>query len=120
MKVSELDGVELDFWVARALGHNVSAGANGVTVFDWQKPGSLIRGNPFQPSTSWAQAGPIIEREEICIRKDFFHPDDNFDSWVAYIRKPDFSPGAEISAETALVAAMRAFVASKFGEEVED
>ena len=119
MKTAELIDTDLDYWVARAIGHNVSRGTSGFTVLDWQRPGSPVRGNPFQPSTSWAQAGPIIEQAKIDIGP---RP---LGGWHAAIY--DWSAPAgerwkaqKVGGETPLVAAMRAFVASKFGEEVED
>ena len=61
----------------------------------------------FKPSTNWAQGGPIIERERIRL--------DPRGVWVA----GHDSSNDEFSSPTPLVAAMRCFVASKLGEEVE-
>jgi hypothetical protein len=58
-------------------------------------------------SDEWEQGGPIIERERVelvCLWPDL---------WSANPR------GLEQHGPTPLVAAMRAFVASKFGEEIE-
>ena len=62
----------------------------------------------FHPSTDWAQGGPIIERERIGIR------DAGGDSWAAddYIHPT-------MHGDTLLVAAMRCYVASKLGDEIE-
>ena len=58
-------------------------------------------------STDWAQGGPIIERERICLI------DQGGDYWQAlWGWKEAFGP-------TPLVAAMRCYVASKLGDEVE-
>ena len=60
-------------------------------------------------STNWAQGGPIIEREGIellCETVGF--------RWVAMPQK-----GPEWSGPTPLIAAMRCFVASKLGDEVD-
>lgn len=61
-------------------------------------------------STSWEQGGPIIEREKIELNL--------FGSgWMATLTK-----GPAVSEEvgpTPLVAAMRCYVASKLGDEVE-
>jgi hypothetical protein len=62
----------------------------------------------YSPSTSWAQGGPIIERERINIS------DDGGDGW-----KADDSIGHWGYGPTPLLAAMRCYVASKLGEEVE-
>jgi hypothetical protein len=57
----------------------------------------------FSPSTDWAQGGPIIEREGIALLP------------------PQLAemPGYEGRGETLLIAAMRCYVASKLGDEVE-
>ncbi|NBS69792.1 DUF2591 domain-containing protein [bacterium] len=76
----------------------------------------------FTPSTDWAQGGPIIEREGICSGKYFNGPNQPF--WIARlsycIRCPD---GNGLSfcyrkGPTPLIAAMRCYVASKLGEEI--
>ena len=66
------------------------------------------RAAPF--STDWAQGGSIIEREKIAIETG----EDAFDQpWYATVRDIDsYGP-------TPLIAAMRCFVASKLGDEVE-
>lgn len=105
VRVHLLSGVQLDYWVARALGHNVTLRQDGFTVHDWQRVGSLVRGNPFQPSTTWAQGGPIIDHKRISLDAN---PDSSDDGqWYA-----DGQYG-----ETALIAAMRSVVASVFGYE---
>jgi len=79
----------------------------------------------FFPSTDWAQAGPIIEREVISI---FDLP-----SGIDVAQHPTFTKGDLWEAEicptgedsirycgpTPLVAAMRCYVASKLGDEIE-
>ena len=63
-------------------------------------------------STDWSQGGPIIEREAI-----LFHPAAN-QRFMAFFRKTGTS-GIVGFGETHLIAAMRAYVASKLGDEVE-
>ena len=60
----------------------------------------------FSPSTDWSQGGPIIEREIVNLT-------DDGQQWVA--------EGHDIICvgPTPLIAAMRCFVASKLGDEVE-
>jgi hypothetical protein len=65
----------------------------------------------FRPSTEWAQGGPIIEREGIRIVEVAG------DVWGAVYSRGDV--GREHFAETPLIAAMRCYVASKLGDEVE-
>lgn len=136
MKVAELEGALLDLWVARAgevwtWAHElfptmtldptfVSA---GLFPEDGRDHCFLVPNNPmrqgyveFSPSTSWEIAGPIIEREFICLNGDDGAPDVPA-SWDASI----FDDGEVCqTGPTPLIAAMRAFVAWKFGDEVPD
>ena len=59
-----------------------------------------------KPSTDWEQGGPIIEREGIAI---YLYGDGE---WQAVLEK-------EYEGPTPLIAAMRCYVASKLGEEIE-
>lgn len=110
MKVAELEGTLLDYWVARAEGYKVDIsferGLNeNLCVFI---SGELT---DWAPSTDWAQGGPIIEREHIEIR---LHGKEPFARiYGEPQRLGEFG-------STALIAAMRAYVASKYGEEVPD
>jgi hypothetical protein len=68
-------------------------------------------------STDWAQGGPIIEREGIEIRKGnpLYFPtgNDNGDHYESlWLAGKQHGP-------TPLIAAMRCFVASKLGDEVD-
>ena len=68
-------------------------------------------------STNWAQGGPIIEREGIYLRAN-----DTVTEWAAgALRKNrlDKKPGTLFYAKTPLIAAMRCFVSSKLGDEVD-
>jgi len=60
-------------------------------------------------SADWAFCGPIIERERITIEWE-----GDPDSWCACIMADQ-----EVYGPTALIAAMRCYVASKLGDEVE-
>ncbi|MBB6320566.1 phage protein NinX family protein [Paraburkholderia tropica] len=111
MKVSELSGALLDYWVAKADGSRGAAYSFQDGRYRATDCGVLI----FY-SSAWQQAGPIIEREGIAVYL--------CDTWVALVR-PEICHGyleADVIEEgsTPLVAAMRAFVASKFGAEVSD
>jgi len=66
----------------------------------------------YSPSTNWAHGGPIIERERLNLSPT---STDIWDCW------PDFGMSNELwqRGPTPLVAAMRCFVASKLGDEVE-
>lgn len=109
-KVADLEGMDLDYWVAIAEGLKV------VTVVErWGHVVELANGKQvgYAPSTEWYGGGPIIEREGLQLRK--------FTSWEAgYAIDVDNGEwvGPYGRGETQLVAAMRAYVASKFGETV--
>jgi hypothetical protein len=109
MKVAELEGRALDYWVAKAEGLPLSeswncAAADGILVGTGAGDLEL-----FSPSTSWEFGGPIIEAEKFYLEWDA----DGY--WVAATPH-----SAQYRATTPLVAAMRAFVADKFGDTVPD
>lgn len=69
----------------------------------------------FEPSENWADGGPIIERENIAL-EPMTH-DEHGDGWLATrVEGPavcmEFGP-------TMLIAAMRCYVVSHLGEEVD-
>jgi hypothetical protein len=66
-------------------------------------------------STDWAQGGPIIEREGINLEHN-----PSRCHWIASTPAPEHRNGAvETVGPTPLIAAMRAFVASKLGDEID-
>lgn len=72
----------------------------------------------FSPSTDWAQGGVIIERERIQITPR----GETTDMWEAIIFDNIFMDDGSDCFQigtTPLIAAMRCYVASKLGEEVE-
>ena len=103
MKTSELTGAALDWMVAKCEGYI----DNPESWMYQAKSTDLIR-TTFHPSKYWAQGGPIIERETIAI---------DFDGclWCA---SDNTNPLANYGG-TALIAAMRCYVASKMGDEIE-
>lgn len=118
MKTSELSGGLLNYWVAKALG-KWSAGYEFRISLDGQQvlicPAISKDDNSeeFEPSTLWAQGGPIIERERI----ETGASTSNSDWWA---RPKGFERTHVYYGETLLIAAMRAFVAGKYGDEVPD
>ncbi|KDR25944.1 phage protein NinX family protein [Caballeronia zhejiangensis] len=112
MKVSELTGDLLDMWVAKAQGRNVRKLGDAY----WDDDASCAIGGKFgeSASTDWAVGGPIIEREKIGVTVGVLA-----ETWFA-LRLADgvLSAKPVVRGATPLVAAMRAFVTSKFGEEV--
>jgi hypothetical protein len=115
MKVAELERALLDYWVARALGYKSGNDVPSTLTGEWSD-GSGFR-NAWQPSNEWGQGGPIIEREGLAIYQ-------NVDKWICLVRPEAWAAGSltadtVLSGPTSLVAAMRAYVASKFGDEIE-
>lgn len=115
-KVSELEGALLDAAVAKALDHRDLQWKNG----EWRsrtEDGELSPIAAF--SENWAAGGPLIERERIWISDS---TDDTWRYWIASLPPHcDVNTGCDTIGEgpTPLVAAMRAFVSAKLGEEVE-
>lgn len=111
MKTSELTGAALDWAVADCEG-------KGIEFDDPKDPWLTLDGIAYQPlhsytpTTDWAQGGPIIEREYISVLPWLVG------GWKARTTAND---GAEYICEgpTPLVAAMRCYVASMMGVEVE-
>jgi hypothetical protein len=102
--VEELEGALLDAAVAKAEGHHgrlVDLAAEG-------KPDWLFDGPDY--SRAWEHGGPIIERERI-----------HLVAWPTAEWGASVDPriGMTTNGKTPLIAAMRAYVASKFGREVE-
>lgn len=122
MKVSELNGALLDYWVGRANGWMRSASvwvdARGVEQFH---PATC-----YDPSRDLALGGEIIGNERIATWHGesgwrAIHPLAMPSGYSGDSHYIDITEGdGEFSGETLLVAAMRAYVASKFGAEVQD
>jgi hypothetical protein len=100
VKVSELEGRALDAAVHIAL-----------------HPDAPLYSDDELPaySTDWAQGGPLIDEHPITIERGDFRPHGPCKAWlrVGGIFSLDYGP-------TPLIAAMRAYVASVFGETVPD
>ena len=116
MKTAELKGNALDWAVAKAKGITVYPSKQGKKWLSkrWMTADygefNHRHGTPWwNPSTDWAQGGPIIERERITLRN--YKPA----LWDASIGRLDYVGDGK----TPLIAAMRCYVASKLGEEVE-
>ena len=116
MKTSELTGVLLDWAVAKCEGR-------GIEFDDPSDPWLTRDGisdqplHSYTPSTEWAQGGPIIERGGMSMR---YSEKDARGAWYAVLGPNRFlSPDHEGSGPTPLIAAMRCYVASKLGDEIE-
>lgn len=111
IKTSELTGPALNWAVATALGRAPKLGmeSHGRIWRGWW----LGQGGEYEPMPDycddWAQGGPIIEREFIELHT-YSANDDGVVTW----RANDYMDGP-----TPLIAAMRCFVTSKFGDEID-
>lgn len=120
-KTAELIGPTLDWAVATIEGHRVSIDLpNSIGkrhIFMHAAKDNPLKQGMYQPSTDWAQGGPIIEREKVGIT---FHDErDEWEApnWAAWSTQTD--DRVEVMGETPLIAAMRCYVASKLGNEVD-
>jgi hypothetical protein len=93
MKTNELTGAALDWAVAKAIGEY-----SPVAVPSY--------------STDWSQGGPIIEREGFCIQPFS-------GGWECFVAHRLFEDDHHHSkGPTPLIAAMRCYVASKLGDDI--
>jgi hypothetical protein len=72
----------------------------------------------YNPSSDWFQGGPIIEREDIRWQPTPLHKEAYY-CWKNW-ENVNEEPLCGEHGSTLLEAAMRCYVASKFGEEVQD
>ena len=114
IKTSELTGAALDWAVSSALGLGYRYDDKyGPMCF---RPSTTPRvvawdSRPLPYSTSWQEGGPIIEIERIKLE---FDGAEGFQWWGYHPKIDDLEHGP-----TPLVAAMRCFVLSRFGDEVD-
>ena len=104
MKTADLEGAALDWAVAKCEDYCIFIGTQAYAPDVYGGEGRVL----FEPSTDWAQGGPIIEREKL-----FLIPHQGHWSSRPYAGG-DFTYGP-----TPLIAAMRCYVASKLGDEVD-
>ena len=122
LKTSELQGAVLDWAVAKCEGATEEWRSGAPFLWDGVPCIRMYEHDvDYTPSTNWALAGPIIERENINVFMDD-------EKWAAYAshslpqnfygtsKDPDWDDGDEGSP---LIAAMRCYVASVLGDEVE-
>lgn len=125
-KVSQLEGTLLDAAVARALGSPYAVVWNGDGPASAAQLDTLgVMHIPFRPSSQWHDGGTIISREGIALWSHngewrAAHPDVAEHGW--YDQRYgviDCADDDGLGGTTPLIAAMRAFVTSKFGDEIE-
>jgi|GEM_PF-358416 len=136
MKVCELEGAELDAAVAMCEGYRFGKPWPQTTVgyilYPLAIPGQETLGsvtmcpdgewsaNIKRYSRDWAIGGPIIERERIEL--DYNYAPGGWSPgspWIGMIRTDNGWDSIRIAGQTALISAMRAYVTSKFGDEVD-
>jgi len=120
MKTNELTGAALDWAVAEAEGLPKAVDSSGldgpviVCGFEQEMLHSQHRKGQewkaYQPSTKWALGGPIIERERVETTRG--------GTYVEHFWKATRHSNAAYG-PTPLIAAMRCYVASKLGKEVD-
>ena len=107
LQTAKLVGIALDWAVAKCEGIDTKNYSGALTI--------CYDGDWWQPSTDWAQAGPIIELEIASLRLS------NNLGWAA-CRPYNFEedkPEQYVYGPTPLIAAMRCYVISQFGEEID-
>ena len=119
MKTVELTGAALNWAVAMCEGWKYTTARDSTGQYPWLiKVGKDIDPKQYRPSSNWMQGGPIIEREGISVAKvgrslgDAMAP--HPECWAAHIDGAYCRYGT-----TPLIAAMRCYVASKQGDEIE-
>jgi len=118
IKTSELTGSALDWAVAKCNGDKVGICLGGYLAYRESIKFHPYSAKGYSPSTDWAQGGPIIEREKISTVLAHFH-------WCAgtgdigEIYRSDEGNHFTGTGPTPLIAAMRCYVASKLGDEVD-
>jgi hypothetical protein len=133
IKVSEATPLQLNWMVAKAIG---LVDANRVVVdfkymsgedpVRWEPELSTYYSSAYSPTTDWAMGGPIVEREKIGVWWATHVVDDEGNEygnhWYAEPGMTDENadkPYTCMTGPTPLIAAMRCYVASKLGDEVE-
>lgn len=96
IKTSELIDAPLDWAVATCVGLKSHSAV------------SFVLADQYIPSVRWAQGGPIIEHNEISIKRVV-------GGWMATSNRDM----RQFIASTPLLAAMRCYVTSKLGDEVD-
>jgi len=107
MKTCELTGAALDWAVAKC---EEPCGGYKAWVQANLERGIVPAGSQY--STDWLVGGPIIEQEAIQLT-----PDEYTSTWTAYTTME--GEPFEFTGPTPLIAAMRCYVASWLGDEIE-
>lgn len=118
IKTSELTGAALDWAVAKIT--NPDWWADGYMDGDPRAALDMDDGTTYSPSTDWAQGGPIVEREGLNLEhlgRDAFAIHPRWCAWTSNLTWPNGE--VQVYGPSPLIAAMRCYVASKLGDEVD-
>ena len=124
MKTSELTGAALDWAVAMI--EKPEACEYGVQDWQGQRRQTVKNGEyVYRWHQSWAQGGPIIDREQFSVEP--LYTSGGLDCWQAfghnlrYDAHGNYIQGSDNRqyGPTPLIAAMRCYVASKLGDDVD-
>jgi hypothetical protein len=119
IKTNKLTGAALDWAVAKCEGHSVFIKHAPVQIM--YTPKGKRSWYIYTPSTNWSQSGPIIEREGIELLcntsalQAAAYKNANPD-WFACLK---FKRADHWHGTTPLIAAMRCYVASKLGDNID-
>ena len=108
VKTRDLTDIALDWAVAKCLGQNEGT-LDPATFLCTAWPSGV-----YKYSGRWSQGGPIIENEGMTVGRSL-----NPGEWSAEAFLVDGTTSHARSGPTPLIAAMRCFVASHAGDEVE-
>ena len=110
VEVSSLIGDKLDWAVAKAEGwiDDCNSWLHEATVEE-------IKNGSYHPSIKWQQGGPIIDRELLGV----YPSQSQSGVWAARPDHNNYPNQSHQYGSTPLIAAMRCYVYSKFGEFIE-
>lgn len=118
VRVSEATNLQLDWMVAKAEGllGEITQAQTWVELSVLRGGVAFTHGRTYSPTTNWAQGGSILDDADInVISKKYLN--DPAKRYMAYLDGGYVLDS--VFGQTRLVAAMRCYVASKLGEEVE-
>ena len=127
IKTSELSGAALDWAVAKCEGFEIVGVKQGRATFIDHTDDGALNEMPINYSTDWAQGGPIIEQEKIGVWWATHYVDDDGveygNHWYAEMGCTDENVDSRYcgvaDGPTPLITAMRCYVASRLGDEVD-
>ena len=134
IKVSDATPIQLAYLIAQCEGRTIRrdpmkfydgsywiweetpSGKGGIDI---NKSVYMRIGYKFSPSTKWEQGGPIIERERMTLNYENIDGTGQSKAYYLSTLFDDDLEGWGQCGPTPLIAAMRCYVASKLGDEVE-